>query len=120
MAELCYDTPHGKAARFISFGGSMALIHCPDCGNEISDLAPSCPQCGRPRDTPTPQRHNTVYVGACAVHVCLCSISRCFESLSSSRSQIVGRYPARQDIPGVAYLLYLRVRRPANTRRETG
>ena len=26
----------------------MGLIKCPDCGKEISDIAPSCPQCGRP------------------------------------------------------------------------
>jgi len=26
----------------------MALIKCPDCGKEHSDLAPACPQCGRP------------------------------------------------------------------------
>lgn len=26
----------------------MALIKCPDCGKEISDKAPVCPNCGRP------------------------------------------------------------------------
>ena len=26
----------------------MALIKCTDCGNQISDLAPACPFCGRP------------------------------------------------------------------------
>lgn len=26
----------------------MALLTCPDCQSEISDLAPSCPKCGRP------------------------------------------------------------------------
>lgn len=26
----------------------MALIKCPECGKEISDKAPSCPQCGVP------------------------------------------------------------------------
>src|SRR5688572_29438101 len=26
----------------------MALIECPDCSKDISDLAPSCPNCGRP------------------------------------------------------------------------
>jgi hypothetical protein len=24
----------------------MALVQCPECGNEISDTATSCPQCG--------------------------------------------------------------------------
>jgi hypothetical protein len=26
----------------------MALVTCPDCGREVSDLAPACPNCGRP------------------------------------------------------------------------
>jgi hypothetical protein len=26
----------------------MALIKCPDCGREVSDRAPTCPQCGAP------------------------------------------------------------------------
>nr|MCR5105484.1 zinc ribbon domain-containing protein [Eubacterium sp.] len=26
----------------------MALIHCPECGNQISDKAHSCPECGFP------------------------------------------------------------------------
>ena len=26
----------------------MPLIECPDCNNEISDVAPACPNCGRP------------------------------------------------------------------------
>ncbi len=26
----------------------MALLTCPDCGNEISDAATACPRCGRP------------------------------------------------------------------------
>lgn len=26
----------------------MPLIPCPDCGREVSDRAPSCPNCGAP------------------------------------------------------------------------
>lgn len=26
----------------------MPLTKCPDCGKEVSDLAPACPNCGRP------------------------------------------------------------------------
>jgi hypothetical protein len=26
----------------------VALIKCPDCGKDVSDVAPSCPNCGRP------------------------------------------------------------------------
>lgn len=33
----------------------MALINCPDCGNEVSDRAEACPNCARPiRDASTP------------------------------------------------------------------
>ena len=28
----------------------MALIHCPECGREISDQAKACPGCGFPMD----------------------------------------------------------------------
>jgi hypothetical protein len=31
----------------------MALIECPDCHGQVSDLAPACPHCGRPL-APTP------------------------------------------------------------------
>ena len=27
----------------------MGLLNCPDCGNAVSDQAPACPKCGRPR-----------------------------------------------------------------------
>lgn len=30
----------------------MALIRCPDCAREHSDLAEACPQCGRPAERP--------------------------------------------------------------------
>ena len=26
----------------------MALIRCPDCRSDVSDIAPACPKCGRP------------------------------------------------------------------------
>jgi hypothetical protein len=27
----------------------MALLNCQDCGNPVSDQAPACPKCGRPK-----------------------------------------------------------------------
>ena len=34
----------------------MALIKCPDCGSDVSDLAPTCPKCGRPLAVQTVQQ----------------------------------------------------------------
>jgi uncharacterized paraquat-inducible protein A len=36
----------------------MNLINCPDCRNEVSTLAASCPKCGRPL-TPS-RRHDRI------------------------------------------------------------
>jgi hypothetical protein len=33
----------------------MALTKCPECSNEVSDKATSCPKCGHPVQAPTPQ-----------------------------------------------------------------
>ena len=32
----------------------MALTRCPDCGREVSDVAPACPGCGRPIQAASP------------------------------------------------------------------
>src|SRR5207237_299604 len=32
---------------------TMALKKCVDCSKQISELAPSCPHCGRPQAVPT-------------------------------------------------------------------
>ena len=54
----------------------MPLINCPDCGHQVSDQAPACPQCGRPINTAivqqapapapvvTPQQVNPQAIGA--------------------------------------------------------
>ena len=36
----------------------MALITCPDCNNSISDQAPACPHCGRPKK----REHTSQYI----------------------------------------------------------
>ena len=36
----------------------MPLITCPDCKNSISDQAPTCPNCGRPKK----REHTSQYV----------------------------------------------------------
>lgn len=33
----------------------MALITCPDCGQSVSDRAPTCPRCGYPINPQAPQ-----------------------------------------------------------------
>jgi zinc-ribbon domain len=37
----------------------MALIRCPDCGNEVSDQAPACPKCGKPISSAIPAKPKT-------------------------------------------------------------
>ena len=34
----------------------MALIHCPECGKEISDQANRCPHCGFPLESETEKK----------------------------------------------------------------
>ena len=45
----------------------MALVKCPDCGKDVSDIAPSCPGCGRPMgatDSPAAQKTGSAGTGA--------------------------------------------------------
>ena len=43
----------------------MALIDCPDCGKNVSDSAPACPNCGRPiAKASAPPPPQPVYVAA--------------------------------------------------------
>jgi ribosomal protein L7/L12 len=35
----------------------MALINCPECGKQISDMATSCPECGYPLQKSTISNH---------------------------------------------------------------
>jgi hypothetical protein len=52
----------------------MGLIACPDCANQVSTLAPSCPKCGRPMGSqpipagappsnPIPEKEETLWKG---------------------------------------------------------
>jgi len=50
----------------------MALIACPECGNDVSDKAPTCPRCGVPLTVESPppapsraQRRMGLLVGIC-------------------------------------------------------
>lgn len=40
----------------------MSLLHCPECGHEISDNAVACPNCGRPTSAPVPVVERKVVV----------------------------------------------------------
>jgi hypothetical protein len=38
----------------------MALIKCPDCGNEVSDKAEKCPKCAYPINPTTPLKPQVI------------------------------------------------------------
>lgn len=42
----------------------MALIACPECGNEISSEAKACPQCGKVTASYASKRYRTIFVVA--------------------------------------------------------
>lgn len=44
-----------KASQDHEWEVGMALIHCPECGKEVSDKAGSCPNCGHPINGEKPQ-----------------------------------------------------------------
>ncbi|MDR1084939.1 MAG: zinc-ribbon domain-containing protein [Deltaproteobacteria bacterium] len=43
----------------------MALIKCPDCGNEVSENAPTCPKCGSPLKPQQPQTKEKKKTSGC-------------------------------------------------------
>ena len=45
----------------------MALLTCPDCQHQVSDLALTCPGCGRPRLEPGPATRHSPDLAARAV-----------------------------------------------------
>lgn len=45
----------------------MALIKCPDCGRDVSDSAPACLGCGRPRATEAEATTKDALIGAGAI-----------------------------------------------------
>ena len=50
----------------------MALVKCPDCGREVSDQAPSCPNCGRPMAArrappPPPAKKSSSWPAGCLI-----------------------------------------------------
>ena len=51
----------------------MALIKCPECGKEISDMANSCPNCGYPIKENTQHNENTkkIYEYICDSDKCI-------------------------------------------------
>ena len=52
----------------------MALIKCPECSNQVSDMAESCPSCGMPmkqRKLPTRSTRRKASVILSIVAICL-------------------------------------------------
>lgn len=51
----------------------MALTRCPDCGNTVSESAPACPHCGRPRTAPSGSSavSKSIAIGCAAIFLLL-------------------------------------------------
>jgi hypothetical protein len=49
----------------------MALTTCPDCSNELSTLATTCPNCGRPADKGAGKKKDAAYNAGHAIELAL-------------------------------------------------
>lgn len=45
----------------------MALINCPECGKEVSDTAPRCPNCGHIINKKEANKTENSSVGGCGL-----------------------------------------------------
>lgn len=43
----------------------MSLIKCPECGNNVSDKAITCPHCGYPINAPNEKKETIIMSGVC-------------------------------------------------------
>jgi hypothetical protein len=59
----------------------MALIKCPDCGQEVSDSAEKCLNCGKPK--PGEGCGYKIFMGIVGVALCLYFVFNYEESLKS-------------------------------------
>lgn len=81
----------------------MALIKCPECGNEISDRAVSCPNCGCPIFAEDKEKNNfnntdnektdvivrPAYDGnAHHIHECICTCLNCGNEFSYNNNDV--------------------------------
>ena len=50
IIQLSYNKHSSQRKGFKKWkdGYTMALIHCPECGKEISNMTQACPNCGKP------------------------------------------------------------------------
>ncbi|MBX7256862.1 MAG: hypothetical protein K1Y02_10920 [Candidatus Hydrogenedentes bacterium] len=67
----------------------MALVSCPECNGEVSELAQSCPHCGHPLRPSDFQvwRVKRLEIGSavCGVAACLCAVGLVFALIDGSR-----------------------------------
>lgn len=72
----------------------MGLVKCPDCGHDVSDLAPACPQCARPMqgaDKPvTIERTSKHYKGLMLIAVAILVLSALLVDSAPSLAGFLG------------------------------
>jgi hypothetical protein len=67
LSVVC-SQPRGNATvDGIIYGAPVALIKCKECGREVSDRAPTCPNCGAPIAGAAPTKVVVKRSGGCGL-----------------------------------------------------
>ncbi|MEO6391362.1 MAG: hypothetical protein ABIP75_05875 [Pyrinomonadaceae bacterium] len=106
------------------------LVPCPDCAHPCSAAAKTCPNCGRPKEEPTPATapdklydyvfsHSFMMVGLCLTLIGLARLVEGLKHVSSLADELLAANAVFFLISG--FITYLALKDPsARTRRRKG